>query len=130
MTTFFVLEQRRVERPSVVTLIPFLVTVLGPFLLTTMAYSIHFRIPLPSPEIGTESLVGILLAIRELVVDRFDGGMCSWRDGHPADGTPSDPWVHVELMFDDTVSPLEVTLALDQLFGRARAIALEQKPSE
>lgn len=128
--TAFTLEQRRVERPSVVTLVSLLVPLLGPFPLTTMAYSIRLRVPLPTPEIGAGGLVRFLLAIHELAVDRFNGDMCSWYPGTPADGSPPDRWVNVELTFDDTVNPLEVTRALDQLFGRARAIALEQRESE
>lgn len=130
MNTSTTLEQRRVERPSVVTLFSLLVAfpVLFPF--TTMPFSIRLRVPLPTPEIGSGGLVRFLLAIHELAVDRFNGGMSAWHEGHPADGTPPDPWVNVELTFDDTVNPLEVTRALDQLFGRARAIALEQRESE
>ncbi|HRY43592.1 MAG TPA: hypothetical protein P5164_06555 [Thermoanaerobaculia bacterium] len=130
MTSAFTLEQRRVERLSVVTLISFLVIFLGPFPLTTMPYSIRFRVPLPPPEIGTGGLVRFLLAIRELAVDRFSGGMCSWRDGHPADGSPPDPCVTVLLTFDDTVNPLEVTRALDRLYDHAEAIVLEQQETE
>lgn len=90
----------------------------------TPMYSIRFRIPLPAPDAGTGGFVRFLLAIRDLAVGRFGGAMRACRDGRRSDGgPPPEPVVTVTLSFDDSVHPLEVTRALDDLYERAEAIA-------
>jgi hypothetical protein len=95
-----------------------------------MPFSIHLRLPVPTPETGTGGFVRSLLAIKEHIVDRFDGALHSWHEGRPSDGSRPDPWVHVLLTFDDTVDLLEVCAALNQLHADAGFMAPKKRDAK
>ena len=95
------------------------------FPIIDMSYSIRFDIPSPPEGAPFDAVPRLLLAIRHLVVDRFDGSMLVANVTLPPRGDrPASPGFRVTLDFEDSVNPLAVTRALDEIFDHIEEIAL------
>ncbi len=96
-----------------------------------MSYSIRFSLPSPPEGSPANAASRLLFAIRVLVVERFDGSMHVTNTTlPPRNGEPACPGFQVTLDFEDSVSPLAVTRALDELHDNVAAIVSTITSSE
>lgn len=84
-----------------------------------MSFSIRFDIPLPPVDPSESKVPQLLIAIRSVAVDRFGGEMHVLTKELPSlHGLPARPAFQVTLSFDESVNPLEVTRAIDEVYDR------------
>jgi hypothetical protein len=99
--------------------------------ITPMSYSIRFNLPSPPQGAPADVIPRFLFAIRGVALDRFDGSMHVMdTELPPSHGRPASSGFQVTLSFHDSVNPLEVTRALDEVFDHAEEIVSSVRSSE